>query len=84
MYIVFIAGLIPTLKPFFRKNFSNLTNHACCNTHFDGDDGTVFTSTPMPPGYTKAYVSTKAKKSASKINNDDKEFESREGIVLSW
>lgn len=71
MYIVFIAGSIPTLKPFFRKNFSDPTNHTRRNTRFDGDDGTVLTSTPMPPGCTTAYATTIGRKPASQMYDDD-------------
>ena len=61
MYIVFIAGSIPTLKPLFSKRFFKLTNsahHTGRSTRFHGCDDFKLTSLPMPPGRIKGRANT--------------------------
>ena len=62
MYIVFIASSIPTLRPFFRRYFSNTkASHSPYHsdrhpTHLAGEDGTALTTYPVPPGRANAYI----------------------------
>lgn len=75
MYIVFIAGSIPTLKPLFRKQFS--TYHP--NRHdarYHGDDVISLASTPVPSGRAKIP------ENAAGVDDDDKTEENFMGTGL--
>lgn len=90
MYIVFIAGSIPTLSPFFKRYFSKAAksnNHYRnrCNMPINGDDGTTLTSAPVLPGRAKAYTGAMGRMTVSQIDDDDSAEESWTGngqIVL--
>lgn len=74
MYIVFIAGSIPTLSPFFKRYFFKPTKsdyHNRRNTHVNGDDSTSLTLAPVPPGRSKAYASATGRRTPSQIDDDD-------------
>lgn len=76
MYVVFIAGSIPTSYPLFKGRVSKpARSHYSLydrrSAPLDGDDGTTLTSFPVPPGRTKAYASATGRKMASQMADDD-------------
>ncbi len=76
MYTVFIAGLIPTLRPFFKKDAAGLNNpnfnyHNRRNTRPIGDDdGFNLTSSPTLPSITEASSTTAGRDTASQTTSD--------------
>ena len=77
MYIVFIAGSIPTLCPFFKKYFSksiksdHYHNQNRPNTPLHGGDRTILTSASVPPAHLKTYKSTRGRQTRNQIYEDD-------------
>ena len=69
MYIVFIAGSMPTIFPIFKKTNPQFTKSSHrVNSRRGGDDRITLTSSLVPPGRTKAYAGRKA---AGQINDGD-------------
>lgn len=76
MYVVFIAGSVPTLRPFFKKHFHQPTlpkylHYGKHRTPVQGDDGIALVTLPFPPGRAAVSASVTGKKSPSPLDTGD-------------
>ena len=76
MYVVFIAGSVPTVRPFFKKHFRKpflpkYLQYSNRRTPVQGDDGIALVTLPVPPNRAVVSSSVTGKKSPSPFDTGD-------------